>query len=433
MPLEYGFRTGMDLIYSATLDLIIQGDYSEQSTRVIETRFVVNRADAGGRATVLGLSRLVHRILEGQEVEAPFGNFQAYQFTIDPPLGLFKYESDPAEYGTGWTPMLYFPPLPNAIDPGAENAQTTLPLYTGVETSAKGNFNVFIRRETSSPFERRISATLIEPVSLQADPAITLLYQEHEILFDLRKKLPNFSRTSSQMQMTAGQKSFVVELNVESRLVQANIFEEKNIPVMQQEVQKFFESKRQLGELDVSQADRVVQLLIEYSEKTPLPLLREAVKDLVLKHRYDQRLAENRSQTEVGLTAPPLQVRTLNGEMLSPDAKPKAMVLLFWALWWEPAEQALLDLQTICNDLQPKNVQVIGVNLDTSETAARHYLQLSGIEMLTVWDEGHPKTGIAFQYGVKSIPTNVVIDKKGKIIARDLDPLQLKNMIKKLD
>ncbi len=418
---QYNLQAGMDLIFTATFELQSEGVFAEESTRVIESRFIVVDVENSGTANLLGISKMVRRTLDGQTIEAPYGNISAYNWQWNPKTGRVTIPSTSEEFGTGWTPMIYFPPLPKDPIPLSERIKTSLPIHINNEQIHTENFFVLAQPHSVEENRFNIAASLLGPIPIQSSPQISMQFLEHEIIYNPSIQLPQHSATAYQLKMQDGSDASYADLRIECSLDQTNRFRDEHLPVIRQEIAKFFDYQQQLKQLKIDQAAELIDLMVDFSENSPMPILRDAAKDLVLMHRYDLRLNQNLQQSLPSWEVSPFTAETLSGEeyKFSPD-KEKVRVLLFWSLWWEPAEHALLDLEDLRKTLNPNKIEFIGINLDTNKNSVRHYLDQTGIEMTTLWDKNYPKSGIAFRFGIQQVPVMIVIDKEGVIAARDI-------------
>jgi thiol-disulfide isomerase/thioredoxin len=118
---------------------------------------------------------------------------------------------------------------------------------------------------------------------------------------------------------------------------------------------------------------------------------------------------------EVGRIAPPFTLRTLDDERVSlSDFRGHIIILDFWASWCPPCKAEIPDLIALQYQYGPSGLQVLGIALE-DEHPARAYARNAGMNYpVLLGDEG-----ISAAYGgVSSIPTTLIIDGMGTIVAK---------------
>lgn len=135
----------------------------------------------------------------------------------------------------------------------------------------------------------------------------------------------------------------------------------------------------------------------------------------------------------VGDTAPQFTAPTPDGKQLSlKQAMGKVTIIDFWASWCPPCRAENPHVVAVYDKYHTKGLNIIGVSLDKKADAwkkaiADDKLTWNHISNLKYWDEP-----IAKLYGVEQVPTTFIIDKDGKIIAKDLRGAALEAKIKEL-
>ena len=118
----------------------------------------------------------------------------------------------------------------------------------------------------------------------------------------------------------------------------------------------------------------------------------------------------------VGRPAPSFEIESFAGEPLSSeDLAGKVVVLDFWASWCAPCRRTLPGLATVVDEYEDRDdVVILAVNPALSDTRqkALDFMIGTGVYVPAYWDG----TGqIARSYGVRAIPSLVVIDKGGVV------------------
>jgi len=125
------------------------------------------------------------------------------------------------------------------------------------------------------------------------------------------------------------------------------------------------------------------------------------------------------AQPPAAPSAPAWTLKDLDGKTVSlADFKGKVVVLDFWATWCPPCRAEIPHFIELQNELKDKGVTIVGVSLDSTGPAdVAQFAKTNGMNYPIVM--GDEKTATA--YGAdQGIPTTVVIDGKGNIVATHL-------------
>jgi len=148
------------------------------------------------------------------------------------------------------------------------------------------------------------------------------------------------------------------------------------------------------------------------------------------------QLLQDIKRTSVGQTAPDFtQADTAGVDRSLHDFKGKYVLLDFWASWCKPCRKENPVVVSAFNQYKDKDFTIISISLDAPGAKEKwlkaiHDDGLSGwthLSDLSFW--GNP---IAKLYAVQSIPQNFLLDKEGKIIAKNLRGRDLEGKLREI-
>ena len=90
----------------------------------------------------------------------------------------------------------------------------------------------------------------------------------------------------------------------------------------------------------------------------------------------------------------------------------KVVVLDFWATWCGPCRMAMPDLQKLHEELAKDGVLLISVNQSEPKERVRAFIDRKKYTFRTVLDSAGE---VGRLYGVRALPTLVVVDKQGRV------------------
>jgi peroxiredoxin len=134
-----------------------------------------------------------------------------------------------------------------------------------------------------------------------------------------------------------------------------------------------------------------------------------------------KKLADKMRITEVGALAPDFTLNTPEGTPLTLSSlRGKIILLDFWASWCVPCRKENPNVVAAYAKYKDKGFDILGVSLDREKGAwvkaiADDKLTWHHVSDLKFW-----QNEAAVKYGVQQIPLSLLIDKDGKIIAKNL-------------
>jgi thiol-disulfide isomerase/thioredoxin len=134
--------------------------------------------------------------------------------------------------------------------------------------------------------------------------------------------------------------------------------------------------------------------------------------------RYGKKLAKKPAGGESDLVGKPLELvgNTAKGLQFNWEAyRGKVVLVDFWATWCGPCRREMPHVKELYEKHREKGFDVVGVSLDKDLEALAAYLEENAIAWETL--SGEETDGLAEKYGVRGIPTMMLVDREGKVVA----------------
>lgn len=125
--------------------------------------------------------------------------------------------------------------------------------------------------------------------------------------------------------------------------------------------------------------------------------------------------------TTVGYTANNFSQTSTDGKKVSlSDFKGKYVLIDFWASWCRPCRMENPNVVAAYNRFKNKGFTVLGVSMDSNRDPWLAAIQQDNLTWTHVSDLKGWGNEVGKLYGVTGIPQNYLIDREGKIVAKDL-------------
>jgi thiol-disulfide isomerase/thioredoxin len=112
--------------------------------------------------------------------------------------------------------------------------------------------------------------------------------------------------------------------------------------------------------------------------------------------------------------------------------KGKYVLLDFWASWCGPCRAENPNVVALYKEYKDKGFEIIGVSLDNNKDAWIKGINDDGITWPQMSDLKGWESEATMKYKVQGIPFTVLLDKEGKVVAKNLRGEELKSKIKTL-
>ena len=183
------------------------------------------------------------------------------------------------------------------------------------------------------------------------------------------------------------------------------------------------ESYKAQGKYDLTEAEYKV-ILAKFSD------VNQQLTD-VTKGNLDNLSTERK--LAVGGEPVDFNVKSTDGKTLSPAAfKGKVLLIDFWATWCGPCVAEMPNVKNVYSKFHPQGFEIVGVSLDQSRDRLDQFLKSNQIVWPQYFDGKWWNNDVAVRYGIKSIPTTILVDKAGKIRYKSLRGKQLENAVQQL-
>lgn len=139
------------------------------------------------------------------------------------------------------------------------------------------------------------------------------------------------------------------------------------------------------------------------------------------------------SRLNPGKVAPDFTQNTPEGDSLTLSSlKGKVVLVDFWASWCGPCRRENPNVVKLYNKYKAQGFDILGVSLDRKKEPWLKAIDKDGLPWHHVSDLRGWSNAAAQMYGVRSIPHTVLLDREGRIIARNLKGPQLEYKIDQL-
>lgn len=114
----------------------------------------------------------------------------------------------------------------------------------------------------------------------------------------------------------------------------------------------------------------------------------------------------------VGALAPPFRASHVRGPdpVSMQDLRGRVVLLDFWATWCGPCRMVMPYLDGLHRQYHDRGLTVLGVSVESSGVIRRHLVRHP-----VAYTVAHDGTGMSRSFGIRAIPTLVLIDRQGKV------------------
>ena len=155
-----------------------------------------------------------------------------------------------------------------------------------------------------------------------------------------------------------------------------------------------------------NEPDKSRALATEVAKSEAEPELKEAARGLLKKV---ERLGQPLALKFIALDGREVDLQKLKGKVVLVD---------FWATWCRPCLAELPNVKAAYEKLHPKGFEIVGISFDQDKAALERLVTREKIGWPQHFDDNPDGNPFGEQFGISSIPTMWLVDKKG--VLRDL-------------
>lgn len=138
---------------------------------------------------------------------------------------------------------------------------------------------------------------------------------------------------------------------------------------------------------------------------------------------------KSRYKIAIGREAPSLFVADTKNVMQPVYQKGQYTLIHFWASWCQPCRTTNRWLKDVQNDLPPDILTLVGISLDGNYSSWTNAIKNEKLSWKQLSDLKGWSGEVANSYSVEAIPSNILVDPNGIIIARNVSADDLKKLI----
>lgn len=145
---------------------------------------------------------------------------------------------------------------------------------------------------------------------------------------------------------------------------------------------------------------------------------------------------EIRKSVQPGQPAPDFTLPQADGTPLTlSDLRGKIVIIDFWASWCQPCRAGNPYMKEFYAKYHDKGVEILGITNDSNHDAWRNAIEEDGLPWLNVADEfpvPNTTARVITMYAAPYLPTLILIDREGTIVAHNIDKHDLEKEVEKL-
>jgi peroxiredoxin len=120
--------------------------------------------------------------------------------------------------------------------------------------------------------------------------------------------------------------------------------------------------------------------------------------------------------------APAFTLSTIEGQTLdSTSLRGKVVLVNFWATWCSPCKEEMPAMQRLQDSFSDKDFALIAITTDQQRESINGFAKSLGLSFPLLLDQSQD---VSTAFGVRGLPTTVIIDRQGHLVGRAIGPRQ---------
>jgi thiol-disulfide isomerase/thioredoxin len=145
-----------------------------------------------------------------------------------------------------------------------------------------------------------------------------------------------------------------------------------------------------------------------------------------------QKTLSQHNLMKIGNTIADLSQKDIHDSVFHLSSLRGNYVLLdFWASWCGPCRHENPNVKKVYEKYHSQGFEIVGVSLDSDGNKWKEAVEKDGLTWIQLSDLKGWNNVIASVFEINSIPTNILINKEGKIIATNLSGSELEKAVKR--
>ncbi|MGQ0556554.1 MAG: TlpA family protein disulfide reductase [Nitrospiraceae bacterium] len=135
---------------------------------------------------------------------------------------------------------------------------------------------------------------------------------------------------------------------------------------------------------------------------------------------HDLYVAAGVKEMAEPLAAPGFVLTTIEGRTIESSQLRGHIVLVnFWATWCGPCKEEMPALKRLKEHFAGKSFELLAVTTDQQVEGIRTFVRALGLEFPVLLDD---TKDVSAAFGVRGLPTTVLIDQQGRLVGRAVGP-----------